>query len=189
MAVSDRIPRRRHTPGQGDLLARFHPPKICWSLANGSEAMITSMLAASALSALIVAQPSPPPPPATGICKPVTGSDANTVEHLRGQYRVLGLRGKQPFAGSLVLDGRDGAGQITVSGLRDGKPTQGSARYVVCGPDGVRQLQVTLKANGATHTLFCEPHNDYDNYNRLSCSRRLSDPNGDMELWQETLTP
>lgn len=145
-------------------------------------------LMATIVMLLGATQPSPPPPPVTSICLPVTGSEANTMEYLRGQYRVLGLRGKQPFTGTLVLAGHEGGGQITVSGLRDGKPTQGSARYVTCGADGVRQLEVTLKAEGTTRTLFCVAHNDYDNYNRLSCSHRLSDPDGDMELWQQAYT-
>ena len=148
-------------------------------------------LMATIVMLLGATQTSPPPPPplATSICLPVTGSEANAVEYLRGQYRVLGMRGKQPFTGTLVLGGHEDAGQVTVTGLRDGQPTRGSARYVVCGADGVRQLEVTLKAERKTHTLFCVAHNDYDNFNRLSCSSRLSDPNGDMELWQQKYAP
>lgn len=151
--------------------------------------MIVPLLVTALFPVLLSAQPTPPPAAVASLCRSVTDNDAHTVQSLRGQYRVIGTRANQPFTGTLVVDGREGAGQVTISGLRNGKPTQGSARYVVCGADDVRQLEVTLKANGATHTLFCVPHNDFDNFNRLSCSSRLSDPNGDLELWQEKYVP
>jgi len=155
--------------------------------------MLLALSMASFFSALLMAEPlppaPPPPSPAASFCTPVTGDMANLVEILRGKYRVLGMRASTTFTGELDVDGAEGTGQVTISGRRDGKAVRGTARYVHCGPDRVRRLEVVLQAKGATQGLFCVPHSDYDNFTRMSCSSSLSDPNGDMELWQQKIVP
>ena len=128
----------------------------------------------------------PPPPPTAPPCTPATGDDAKTVSWLRGDYRVLGSRSDQPYIGQVTLSGTEGSGSVNVSGTVDGSPRQGTARYVRCGPDRVKQLEITL-APGSV--LYCVWHVDYDNSNRVSCSHSLSDPNGDHELWVERNAP
>ena len=129
---------------------------------------------------------SPAPPPTTPICTVAPGDEAKTVTWLRGDYGVLGSRSGQPYTGQLTLYGTEDSDSLDVTGTVDGSPRQGTARYVHCGPDRVRQLEIAL-ASG--QLLYCVPHHDYDNLNRVSCSRRLSDPNGDQELWFQRLAP
>jgi len=126
------------------------------------------------------------PPPTASICSVTTGGAAKAVSWLRGDYGVLGLRNGQPYTGQLTLSGTEDSDSLEVTGTVDGLPRQGTAKYVRCGPDQVRQLEVSL---GAGHVLYCVPHHDYDNLNRASCSRRLSDPNGDQELWFQRVAP
>jgi hypothetical protein len=147
--------------------------------------MAASLLLVAVLSGSTPAPP-PPPPPTLQICSPVVGDEAKTVAYLRGTYGVLALHAGQPLEGTLVLAGSEDSEFLTVSGEVAGSARQGSARYVRCGPDRVRQLQVTL---GSGQLLYCVPHADYDNLNRVSCSRHLSDPNGDQELWFERFAP
>lgn len=120
------------------------------------------------------------------VCAPAIGDDARSISQVRGAYRVLGLRGEQPYSGELTLSGAEGSESVEVLGTVDGSPRQGTARYVLCGPDRVNQLELALAPGQA---LYCVRHNDYDNFNRLSCTKTLSDPNGDHELWIERYTP
>ena len=145
------------------------------------------MAASLLLAALVSGAAPPPPPPASGpICSPVVGDEAKAVAYLRGTYGVVALHGGRPQAGTLVLGGSEDSELLAVSGQVAGSPREGSARYVRCGPDRVRQLQVTL---GSARLLYCVPHTDYDNLSRVSCSRQLSDPNGDQELWFQRFAP
>ena len=127
-----------------------------------------------------------PPPPTSPFCTVVTGDDAKTVTWLRGDYGVLGTRGGQPYTGQLTLSSTENSDSLDVTGTVDGSPRQGTARYVHCGPDRVRQLEIALAPE---QVLYCVPHNDYDNFNRVSCSHSLSDPNGDHELWVQRYAP
>ena len=108
------------------------------------------------------------------------------VSWLRGDYGVLGSRRGQPYIGQLTLSGTEDSGSLDVIGMVDGSPRQGTARYVHCGPDRVRQLEIVLEPG---RVLYCVPHHDYDNLNRASCSHTLSDPDGDKELWFQRLAP
>lgn len=108
------------------------------------------------------------------------------VTWLRGNYGVVGSRGRESYTGKLTLSGSENSESLDISGIVDGTSRQGTARYVRCGPDRVRQLEII---SGAEHMFYCVPHVNYDNLNRASCSRRLSDPNGDHELWFQRLAP
>src|SRR6185436_11199624 len=134
--------------------------------------MDTSLLL---LVAVLGSAPPPPPPPSNSVCTVTTGSEARTAAWLRGNYGVLGSRNGQPYTGKLTLSGTEDSESLYVSGTVDGSTRQGTARYVRCGPDRVRQLEIMV---GSKHLLYCVPHVDYDNLNRASCTRRLSDPNG-----------
>lgn len=138
--------------------------------------MDTSLILAMAL---LGSPPSVPSHP-DSICSVTTGNEAKVITWLRGDYAVLGSRNGQPYTGQLTLSGAEDAESLEVTGTVDGSPRQGMARYVRCGPDQVMQLEVVL---GPEQGLYCIPHNDYDNLNRASCSRSLSDPSGDQELW------
>ena len=126
------------------------------------------------------------PPPVTSICDVATGKEAKAVVYFRGDYGVLGTHTSRPYTGRITLSGSEDSEALEVAGTVNGKPRQGIARYVRCGPDRVRQLEITF---GPGHKLYCVPHLDYDNLNRASCTRRLSDPNGDQELWYQRLAP
>jgi hypothetical protein len=136
--------------------------------------------------ALLGGEAPPPPPPTASICTSAIGDEARTVAYFRGDYGVLGVRAGHPYTGRLTLSGAESSEALEVSGLVDGKPRQGTAKYVRCGPDRVRQLEITL---GPEHKLYCVPHLDYDNLSRASCTRSLSDPNGDQELWFQRFAP
>ncbi len=136
--------------------------------------------------ALLGSAPPAPPPPTSPICTAATGDVARTVTWLRGDYGVLGTRSGQPYTGQLTLSGTENSDSLDVTGTVDGSPRQGTARHVRCGPDRVRQLEIALVSG---QVLYCVPHNDYDNFNRVSCSRSLSDPNGDHELWIQRHAP
>lgn len=136
--------------------------------------------------ALLATAPPPPPPAASPLCIPANGDEAKTVGWLRGAYGVLGSRSGPPYTGQLTLSGTEASESLDVAGTVDGSPRQGVARYVHCGPDRVRQLKIALVSG---QVFFCVPHIDYDNFNRLSCSRSLSDPNGDHELWIQRYVP
>lgn len=128
----------------------------------------------------------PPSSPAASICTSTTGVGAKTVAYLRGSYGVVGLRAGQPYTGRLTLSGVESSETLDVSGAVAGLPRNGSARYVDCGPDRVRQLEVNF---GAEQVLYCVPHHDYDNLSRASCAPSLSDPDGDQELWFQRFVP
>ena len=136
--------------------------------------------------ALLSSTPPPPPPPSTPICTVTTGDEAKMVAWLRGDYGVLGSRDGQLYTGRVALSGTEDSESLDASGTVDGLPRRGTARYVRCGPDRVRQLEI---AWGPGQVLYCVPHHDYDNLNRASCSHKLSDPNGDQELWFQRLAP
>ncbi len=136
--------------------------------------------------ALLGSQPAAPPPPTSPICTAAAGDVAKAVTWLRGDYGVLGSRSGQPYTGQLTLSGTEDADSLDVAGTVNGSLRQGAARHVHCGPDRVKQLEVAL-ASG--QVLYCVLHNDYDNFNRMSCSRSLSDPNGDHELWVQRYAP
>ena len=125
-------------------------------------------------------------PPTTSICTVAAGDEAKTVTWLRGDYGVLGSRKGQPYTGQLTLSGAEDSDSLEVTGTVNGSPRQGTARYVRCGPDRVRQLEIAWEPG---QVLYCVPHHDYDNLNRASCPRRLSDPNGDQELWFQRVAP
>jgi hypothetical protein len=125
-------------------------------------------------------------PPTVSICTFATGDEAKTVTWLRGDYGVLGSRNGQPYTGQLTLSGTEDSDSLDVTGTVDGSPRQGTAKYVRCGPDRVRQLEIAWEPG---QVLYCVPHHDYDNLNRASCSRRLSDPSGDQELWFQRVAP
>ena len=144
--------------------------------------MDTSLVLVMALLGSPLAAPPPPSSP----CTAATGDVAKAVTWLRGDYGVLGSRSGQPYTGQLTLSGTEDADSLDVTGTVDGSPRQGTARHVHCGPDRVRQLEIAL-ASG--QLLYCVPHNDYDNFNRVSCSRSLSYPNGDHELWVQRYAP
>jgi len=72
-----------------------------------------------------------------------------------------------------------------VAGESAGRNFQGSVRYMNCGPDKVRQLEVTIDAN----VMYCVPHRDYSNLSRVTCSRGLTGSDGDMEIWYQYVTP
>ena len=124
--------------------------------------------------------------PTGPICTVEAGDEAKAVAWLRGDYGLLGSRSGKPYTGQVSLSGTEDSESLSLTGSFGGTPRQGTARYVRCGPDRVRQLEVTL-ASGPV--LYCVPHNDYDNFNRVSCSHSLSDPNGDHELWVQRLAP
>lgn len=124
--------------------------------------------------------------PSAAICAAATGDDARIVAWLRGDYGVLGSRSGQPYTGQLTLSGDEDSEVLGVSGIVHGLPRKGAARYVRCGPDQVRQLQISFEPG---QMLYCVPHHDYDNLNRASCTRSLSDPDGDQELWFQRRAP
>jgi len=144
--------------------------------------MATSLV----LVAVLLGGTPPPSPPAASICTTTTGIGAKTVAYLRGDYGVVGLRAGQPYTGRLTLSGTESSETLDVSGAVAGLPRQGSARYVNCGPDRVRQLEVKF---GTEQVLYCVPHHDYDNISRASCTHSLSDPDGDQELWFQRFAP
>lgn len=119
-------------------------------------------------------------------CTQATGDMGKSVAWIRGNYGVLGSRGDQLYTGQLTLSGDEDSGSLRVLGTVNGSPRQGTARYIQCGPDRVKQLEIALEPD---HTLYCALHTDYDNFHRMSCSRSLSDPNGDHELWVERYAP
>ena len=145
--------------------------------------MDTSLVLAMSLFA---SAPIPPPPPTTPACTVATGDEAKMVTWLRGEYGVLGSRGGKPYTGRLTLSGTEASASLEVNGTVDGSPRQGTARFVRCGPDRVQQLEIAWAPG---RVLYCVPHHDYDNLNRASCSQKLSDPDGDQELWYQRLTP
>jgi hypothetical protein len=119
------------------------------------------------------------------LCTPITGIDAKTVAYLVGEYRVLGYHHNTglPYTGLLSLSGDEDAEVLTVSGETAGGKFQGSARYMRCGPDDVRQLEVTIDTDA--NVMYCVPHRDYSNLSRVTCSRWLSESDGDIEVWYQ----
>lgn len=143
---------------------------------------IAALLVAGALSGHI---PPPPPPVGTSPCTSFVGDQAKTVIWLRGTYRVLGYRAasQTTYAGKLVATGGEGSAVLSLARSTAEAQSTGSARLVHCGPDAVTQLEVKFGSGREQETLYCVPHNDYDNMDRLSCARSLSDPAGDIEVW------
>lgn len=134
---------------------------------------------------LVTAHPAPPSSPSP-VCIHASAAPAMTIAGLRGDYRVVGSNNDRPYSGQLVLSGAEDSDSLRIAGEVDGSIRQGTALYVYCGPDRVRQLKIELTSG---QVLYCVPHNDYDNFNRLSCSASLSDPNGDHELWVQQHRP
>ena len=96
---------------------------------------------------------SPPPPPlAIGpACAPLKDSN---VASLRGQYRVIGVRGGTPYTGTLALSGSDGASEVTLSGHVDGSAISGTARKVLCGAIGCRSSRRHFTGTDAISPYF-----------------------------------
>src|SRR5688500_14384581 len=102
----------------------------------------------------------PPSPPIAPLCTRASGDEARAISRFRGAYRVLGSRSEQPYVGQVTLSGADDSVALNVTGTVDGLPRHGTARHVRCGPDRVKQLEITLRTGA---TLYCVLHNDYDN--------------------------
>jgi hypothetical protein len=123
------------------------------------------------------------------MCTPSTGVDAKIVTYLVGEYRVLSYnqRTGHTYTGFLSLSGEENAEVLIVSGESAEDKYQGTARYVKCGPDNVRQLKVIIGTDA--NVMYCVSNRDYSNLSRVTCSRGLSESNGDMEVWYQYVAP